>query len=183
MSMTPSADEILDFWFGPEGRARWFDPDPAFDAACGRRFGPSVEAAASGRLQAWAMDPRGCLALCLLLDQLPRNVWRGTPKAFAYDAHARRVAGHAVAAGLDRTLRPEERLFVYLPFEHSESLADQERSVALMGELGDPGWLDYAMRHRDIIARFGRFPHRNAILGRESTPEELAFLRQPGSSF
>jgi uncharacterized protein (DUF924 family) len=136
---------------------------------------------------------RGRLALILLLDQLPRSIHRGTPEAFAQDAAARQVADSGLAAGADRLLRPIERLFFYLPFEHSEDLADQHRSVRLFRELGESvlesqrdvfsGFLDYAVRHREVIERFGRFPHRNRILGRESTPEELAFLEEPGSSF
>lgn len=178
---TPAA--ILAFWFAPDARERWFAPDPAFDAEIGERFADLIEPAAAGRLDDWRSRSEGALALCLLLDQFPRNIWRGTPRAFAYDPAARRVAADAVAAGLDRGLRPEERHFIYLPFEHSEDLADQERAVALIAALGDPGWYDYAVRHREIIARFGRFPHRNAILGRASTPEELAFLNEPNSSF
>jgi uncharacterized protein (DUF924 family) len=183
MAATQALENVLAFWFAPGGRERWFEPDPAFDAEVARRFAPLVEDAAAGRLDACAGEPRGALALCVLLDQFPRNVWRGTPRAFAHDEAARRVADRAVAAKLDRGLPPEQRLFLYLPFEHSENLADQERSVALMAGLGDAEWLDYARRHRDVIARFGRFPHRNAILGRASTPEEEAFLREPGSSF
>jgi uncharacterized protein (DUF924 family) len=178
-----SFDEILAFWFADENRPRWFAPEPAFDAEIARRFGPLIEEAADGRLALWAREPPGSLALCLLLDQFPRNCWRGTPRAYAYDGFAQRAAGDALANDHDRELRPEERLFLYLPFEHSEDLADQERSVALMATLGDAGWLDYAVRHRDIIARFGRFPHRNAVLGRASTPEEEAFLLEPNSSF
>jgi uncharacterized protein (DUF924 family) len=183
MTTAQALEEVLAFWFDPANRERWFERDPAFDAEIARRFAPSIEDAAAGRLDAFAGEPRGALALCVLLDQFPRNVWRGTPRAFAQDEAARRVADRAVAAGLDRGLPPEQRLFLYLPFEHSESLADQERSVALMAGLGDAEWLDYARRHRDVIARFGRFPHRNEILGRASTPEEEAFLREPGSSF
>lgn len=176
-------EEVLAFWFAPENRERWFTPSEAFDREIGRRFGDLMGEAAAGRLAAWSQTARGSLALCLLLDQFPRNVWRGTPRAFASDAQALAVAKAAVEAGQDRELGPAERLFLYLPFEHSEDLADQERCVRLMAELGDPEWLDYAVRHRDIVARFGRFPHRNAVLGRASTEEELAFLQQPGSSF
>lgn len=176
-------DEILAFWFAPETRERWFAPDPAFDAEIARRFGPLIEEAADGRLALWAREPHGSLALCILLDQFPRHVWRGTARAFAYDGFARRVAHEALASGQDRELAPEERLFLYLPLEHSEDLSDQERCVELVVALGDPTWLDYAVRHRDIIARFGRFPHRNAALGRASTAEEEAFLQGPNSSF
>ncbi|MEK0082206.1 DUF924 family protein [Benzoatithermus flavus] len=178
-----SPDEILTFWFAPENRPRWFTPDSAFDAEIARRFGPLIEDAADGRLAAWVREPRGALALCILLDQFPRNVWRGTPRAFAYDRYALPVAEEALARGHDRALSPEERLFLYLPLEHSEDLERQQRCVALMEGLGDPGWLDYAVRHRDIVARFGRFPHRNAVLGRTSTAEEEAFLQEPNASF
>jgi uncharacterized protein (DUF924 family) len=133
------------------------------------------------------------LALILLLDQLPRAIHRATPAAFAQDSKARRVAGRGLESGADRLLRPIERLFIYLPFEHSEDIADQDRSVELFRELAASvpkahlrtfaGFVDYAVRHREVIARFGRFPHRNLILGRESTPEEKAYLEQPGSSF
>jgi uncharacterized protein (DUF924 family) len=176
-------DEILAFWFAPASVARWFAPEAAFDAEIARRFAPLIEAAVTGSLQPWAETPRGALALCLLLDQFPRNVWRGTPRTFSGDAAARRVAEAALAAGDDRALKPEERFFLYLPFEHSESLADQERCTALMVTLGNADWLEYARRHRAVIARFGRFPHRNAILGRPNTAEEMNFLREPGSSF
>lgn len=181
--MTERMEELLAFWFDPSNRPRWFEADPSFDREVERRFGDLVRAAAAGKLESWADSPRGALALCILLDQLPRNIARGTPGAFAHDAQARDVARRALAAGFDRALLPEERLFLYLPFEHSEDLSDQERSVALFAELGSAEWLDYAVRHRDIIARFGRFPHRNAILGRPGTEAEAAFLQEPGSSF
>lgn len=182
--MTEAAvEKVLSFWFAQTSRARWFKSDQGFDREIEKRFLSPIEAAARGALEPWVETPRGALALCILLDQFPRNVWRGTPRAFASDAEARRIADAALAAGHDRKLEPDERLFLYLPFEHSESLQDQERSVALFRALGDAEQLDYAVRHRDIIARFRRFPHRNRVLGRDSTPEELAFLQQPGSSF
>ena len=174
---------VLAFWFAPGNEVRWFRADPSFDAAIARRFTASVEAASRRELDGWAARPDGSLALCLLLDQFPRNIWRGTPRAFSCDAMARAVAGAALAAGHDRDLTPAQRHFLFLPFEHSENLADQERCVALMHDLGDAEMLDYAQRHRDVIARFGRFPHRNAILGRQSSPAEIEFLQQPGSSF
>jgi uncharacterized protein (DUF924 family) len=177
------AEKVLSFWFAPASRPCWFESEKGFDREIEERFLSLIEAAARGELEPWAETPRGALALCILLDQFPRNVWRGTPRAFASDAEARRVAGAALAAGHDRKLEADERLFLYLPFEHSEDLADQERSVALFHDLGDAEQLDYAVRHHDIIARFGRFPHRNRVLGRVSTPEEQAFLQQPGSSF
>ncbi len=193
-----SVDDILTFWFGPpsepghtQPRGRWFEKDPAFDAECARRFLSTHEEAAAGGLQSWRDEPRGCLALLLLLDQFPRNLFRGTPRAFATDAQAREVARHALARGLDVSLPPVWRWFFYLPFEHSEDIHDQRLSVSLFEMLalrnprdpGSTGTLEYARRHHDIIARFGRFPHRNAILGRESTPEEVAFLQEPNSSF
>ncbi|WP_338089144.1 DUF924 family protein [Nannocystis pusilla] len=158
----------------------------AATSSTARSAAPSASCtrAASGALDGWGAAPRGALALVILLDQFPRNMFRGTPEAFASDAKAREVANAALDAGHEHALTQEERLFLYLPLEHSEELADQERCVELMRALDEtPMWLDYAVRHRDVIARFGRFPHRNAVLGRESTAEECEFLMQPGSSF
>jgi uncharacterized protein (DUF924 family) len=138
----------------------------------------------SGDFDHWRETAAGCVALCILLDQAPRNLFRGDPRSFASDAAARAVTRHALARGLDRDLPQEQRAFLYLPLEHSENLADQEACVRLFAGLDEnPDGLDYAVRHRDIIARFGRFPHRNAVLGRTSTPEETEFLTQAGSSF
>lgn len=196
-------DELLDFWFGGrEGDAAeiataraelWWGHKPETDELLQERFGMAVTAAAGGVLDHWVGSPRGRLALILLLDQLPRAVYRNTPRAFATDSKALEIATRGLDSGADRLLRPIERVFAYLPFEHSEDLHDQERCVELMRGLAEEapevhrktfaGFLDFAQRHRDIIARFGRFPHRNAILGRESTDEELEFLKQPGSSF
>jgi uncharacterized protein (DUF924 family) len=175
-------DDIVTFWFEAAGPDRWFAADPAFDAAVRARFAEATSNAARTALPANA-DARAHLARVLLLDQIPRNAWRGTPRAFAYDRLARAATAAALQHGLDRTLGKDERLFLYLPLEHSEGIADQERSVALFAALGDPELLGYAVRHRDVIARFGRFPHRNATLGRPSTADELAFLATPGSSF
>lgn len=183
MANRSPVDDILSFWFAPETKARWFEPDPAFDATCRLHFEPWIDEAASGRLDGWAMDPHGALAIVILLDQLPRNIWRGTPRAFAFDPQARATADRALGHGFDQELSIDERAFLYLPFEHSEDLADQDRAVALFEALGDATYLDYARRHRAVIARFGRFPHRNVILGRESTPDEVDFLKEPGSSF
>lgn len=181
------ARDVLDFWFGdgeePHWRDAWFKRDDSFDAAIRERFGEAVEAAVAGKLGSLAETRDGALALVLMLDQFTRNIHRGTPHAFSGDAQARRVADSAIAKGFDRTLPRLKRLFFYMPFEHSEDLKDQERAVALIDSLGLPEPTDYAVRHRDVIARFGRFPHRNAILGRASTPEEEAFLKEPGSSF
>jgi uncharacterized protein (DUF924 family) len=187
-----AAAEVLLFWFGPRelrGRRdkRWFEKDEAFDRECRARFLALHERAAAGELSAWNRQPAECLALILLLDQFPRNMFRGTARAFATDAAALDAARHAVAQGFDRGMLPVERLFVYLPFEHSEALADQEKACELSKPLeAFPETADayrYAVAHRDIIARFGRFPHRNAFLGRESTADEIDFLKGPGSSF
>ena len=193
------AAAVHDFWFGatghPErGRMRkiWFEKSEAFDAELRDRFLADYERAAAGACDALAATPDGVLALMILFDQLPRNLFRGQARAFATDARARDVAARAVASGLDTRLSPVERIFVYLPFEHSEDLADQRRSVALFESLPvTPEFteaeranvVDYAGRHLVIVERFGRFPHRNAALGRASTPEETEFLKQPGSSF
>jgi uncharacterized protein (DUF924 family) len=182
--------EVLDFWFGPEpGRRRrqWFVKDPAFDAQIRGRFLEDHRRARAGELDAWLAAPESCLALVILLDQFPRNLFRGTPEAFAADARALAAARHALERGFDAGMPPARRLFFYLPFEHSENLDDQRRSVALAEPFRAlPGFEDihdYALRHLRVIERFGRFPHRNAVLGRESTPEEEEFLKQPGSSF
>ncbi|WP_163997809.1 DUF924 family protein [Pyxidicoccus caerfyrddinensis] len=194
-----SAEEVLGFWFGQppdpilnptsgRPRERWFSRDARFDEECRRRFLDVHEAAASGALGAWKDEPRSCLALVLLLDQFPRNLFRDTPRAFATDALAREVSRHGLARGLDLALPPVWRWFLYLPFEHSEEVHDQRLAVALFEMLAlyhrdsrEP--LDYARRHREVIERFGRFPHRNVALGRPSTAEEERFLQEPGSSF
>ena len=188
--MTPLAREILDFWFGPAphaARAEWFRKDPAFDATIRARFGAAIEAALAGAYGDWRAEPRGALARVLLLDQFTRNVFRDTPRAFAGDARALATAIGVVDAGLDRALDRYERWFLYLPFEHAEDAAMQERSLALFGALardtGDRAPLEWAEKHAAIVRRFGRYPHRNAILGRASTPEEIAFLQEPGSRF
>src|SRR3990170_1253009 len=186
--------EVLDFWFAapdsPErGRPRkcWFEKSEAFDAEVRSRFLKLYKRAVAGKLSRWERTPLAALALAVVVDQFPRNMFRGQARAFAADPLALRVARRMLHRGFDGLLRPVERWFVYLPFEHAEDLAAQRRSVALFGGLaGDPdspGTIDYAHRHYDIIARFGRFPHRNAILGRESTAEEKLFLSQPGSGF
>jgi uncharacterized protein (DUF924 family) len=189
-----AARAVLEFWFGPPDdpgcglpRAVWFKADAGFDHAVGTRCAALHREAAAGRLDAWATTPLGCLALVILLDQVPRNLFRGTPAAYATDAQARAHARAAVAAGLDRALGPVQRWFVYLPFEHSEALEDQRRGVALFEALPDhperAKAIEAVRRHHEIIARFGRFPHRNAILGRPSTDAETEFLREPNSSF
>ncbi len=197
MNATIPADarSVLDFWFGTpgdaeHGRARkvWFAKDDAFDAEVRERLGPAIEQALRGELDPWAEEPHSALAQILLLDQLTRNAFRGTPRAFAGDARALAAASRMVGERSDEALPGFMRPFVYLPFEHAEGMAMQDEAVRLFTRLvaEDPGQqtvLDYAHKHRDVIERFGRFPHRNAILGRLSTAEELEFLMQPGSGF
>ena len=187
--------DILAFWFGrpddpAHGQARsvWFRKDAGFDEEIRSRFLADVETALAGQLAHWAATPDGLLALLILLDQFPRNLFRGEARAFAGDEQARELAATAIADGWDKPLLAVEKLFLYLPLEHSESLADQQRSLALFTELaavhaGCEGFLDYATRHFEVIARFGRVPHRNAALGRDSTADEAAYLAQPGSGF
>jgi uncharacterized protein (DUF924 family) len=186
--MNPQPSEILEFWFegdAAEHREKWFEKDAAFDTLCAR-FTGAIRAARAGRYDHWAATPRGALALIILLDQLSRNVFRGSAEAYAADPHAREIARATIDAGFDTQLTPVERMFVYLPFEHAETIADQNESVrlyeALRDALGEKS-IDYVARHRDVILRFGRFPHRNAVLGRISTPEEEAYLAQPGAGF
>jgi uncharacterized protein (DUF924 family) len=173
---TPTA--VLAFWraAGPD---KWFEKDAAFDAEIRDKFLATYEAAAAGKL-AWDDDPEGALALLIVLDQFPRNMFRGSARAFVADPLARAVALRAIERGFDWKIAVPERSFVYLPFEHSESLADQERCVALNRASGDADALKWAELHADIIRRFGRFPHRNKLLGRVSTPEEEAFLEGGG---
>jgi len=188
--------DVLDFWFGPETsptrgqpRREWFVKSDAFDAQIRARFGAAIDQAIAGGLREWdAQGPQGVLARILVLDQFTRNAYRNTPASFAGDTLALAAAQELVDSGADGRLAPMERAFVYLPFEHAEDAYQQERAVELFSMLaaGHPGFdemLDYAHRHRGVIARFGRFPHRNEILGRASTPEETEFLRQPGSRF
>lgn len=174
----PSAQEVAAFW-RDAGPSRWFAKNEAFDAEFKSRFEAAHHAAAAGTFDGWASEAEGALALLVLLDQFPRNAWRGSAHMFATDGKARAVARLAIAAGLDRQVESALRPFFYLPFMHSESLADQERSVELNAAL-DANTQRFAVLHREIIARFGRFPHRNAMLGRETTPDEQAFLDQGG---
>lgn len=193
-----AAAEVLDFWFGPPGdpghaqpRRAWFEKDPAFDATIARRFGGLVERALAGGLADWLADPPEplpALALVIVLDQFPRNLYRGQARAFAGDAAALASARAIVVAGADHGLSGVQRQFVYLPFEHAEDLATQRQSLRLFAQLArdEPALADlvsWAQRHHDIVARFGRFPHRNAALGRPSTAEEIEFLKTPGSGF
>lgn len=193
--MATTAQQVLDFWFGTEERvdARWFSGGAAFDAAIVAGHADTLDAALAGRLAHWPDEgAEPALALVIVLDQFTRNAFRGTPRAFAGDAQALALARALVDRGADRGLRPLQRWFAYMPFEHAEDRALQQRSVALFEQLLDDagphrhallGALDYARRHEAVVRRFGRFPHRNAILGRASSAEELAFLEQPGSSF
>jgi uncharacterized protein (DUF924 family) len=202
LALEDKKDELLQLWFGEgdddaavaEAKAElWWGHRQETDELLQASFGAVASAAAADVLDHWAGSPRGRLALILALDQLPRAIHRDAPEAFAQDAKARKVAEQGLESGADRLLRPIERLFVYLPFEHSEDINDQDRSVELFRDLVATvpqehretfaGFLDYAVRHREVIRRFGRFPHRNQILGREPTPEEKVFLDQPGSSF
>ena len=186
-------EEILGFWFGREGeegygefREAWFTKDPGFDREIRDRFEPVYEEAAAGNLDHWKDEVRSCLALIIVLDQLPRNMYRGDARMYATDEKARQAAWYAVEHAYNRELLPVERGFLYMPFMHSEDLEDQRRSVELFRSLGGTGETDpaqYAVRHLEIVERFGRFPHRNQILGRTTTPEEAEFLAQPGSSF
>ena len=181
--MTRPSD-VLDFWFAEGRDAQWFGGGPAFDDLVRQALTPAYTAARKGACDDWREMPEGCVALCILLDQYPRNVFRGTARAFADDPDALAVTRHALKRGFDAQLGQRERMFLYLPLEHSEVLADQDDCVRLFAGLDQqPDWLHYAEAHRDIIARFGRFPHRNEILGRDCTPEEEAFLKEPNSSF
>jgi uncharacterized protein (DUF924 family) len=183
-------DDILEFWFGPAPHAErsvWFRRDAAFDAAIRDRFGDAIETAIGGGFADWEATAPGALARVLLLDQFTRNVFRDSPRAFAGDAGALATSQRAIAAGLDRELDAYGRWFLYMPLVHAEDRAVQRRSIelfaALAADTGLAGPLDWAKRHAAVIERFGRFPHRNATLGRASTPEEKAFLQQPGSRF
>lgn len=181
--MTATPVDVIGFWrlAGPQ---KWFRKDYRFDEALRLRFEPVHFRAARGEYNGWMGSAEGCLALLLLLDQMPRNLWRKSPHAFATDAMARRIARHMVLSDFDQEIEAELRRFCYLPFEHSEDMADQDLSVRLFEALrdatDDEESLKFAVLHRDIIARFGRFPHRNAELGRETTAEEQAFLDEGG---
>ena len=184
--MAVTINDVLKFWFEESEHKHWFAKDPAFDQTIRERFGEAVELAGQGELDIWLDSAEGCLALCILLDQFTRNIFRDTPKAFAFDEKARVVARHAFNKGfdMDASITPDKRRFLYLPYEHHEDIDDQNLCVKLAKErVGLDGFLDFALRHQIIIERFGRFPHRNAILGRESTEEEIEFLKQPGSGF
>ena len=200
MIATPEA--VLDYWFGAPGTAReiaerqsklWFGQLPEKDREVSERFTPTFNAAITGLLDEWAVTPRRRLTLVIVLDQFPHHIHRDTPDAFAQDAKALALSLAALAAGEDKSLTLIERVFLYLPLEHAESIAMQDLSVAQYQQLVDEApeseralfanFLDYAHKHREVVLRFGRFPHRNAILGRASSAEEIAFLKQPGSRF
>lgn len=193
--MQQDAQAVLDFWFRAPGEAEyhrprevWFRKDDAFDAQIRSRFGALIEQALAGTLDDWAAHPASAVAQIVVLDQFTRNVFRGTARAFAGDVRALAAAKTLVAAGTDRAMPAVRRQFVYLPFEHSEDLAMQNESMRLFTQLArdEPSLADlpvWAEKHRVIVARFGRFPHRNAALGRASTPAEVEFLKQPGSGF
>ena len=200
MVATPNA--VLDFWFGAPGSAAeiaarqrplWFAKSAANDQIVAARFAETLVAASQGELADWAATPRGRLALIVVLDQFPHHIHRDHGQSFAYDALSLALALEMIQRGEDAQLAPIERVFVYLPLEHAESMAMQDLSVALYEKLAHAaaaaerglfdGFLDYARKHRDVVARFGRFPHRNELLGRPSTAEEIEFLKQPGSRF
>ncbi len=202
MTMIRDHEEVLDFWFGdlddqglvaPEYAQRWWRKSPEFDNEIRDRFGATLEALAAGDCHSWLETTRGHLAAIVVLDQFSRNLFRDQGTMYAHDARAQTLTEVGVALGRDRELPVDHRVMFYMPLMHSESLVRQERSVALFGALRDElsgaarqrleSNFDFAVQHRDIVARFGRFPHRNALLGRASTPAELAFLREPGSSF
>jgi uncharacterized protein (DUF924 family) len=188
-----SPSDVLEFWFSEQSRALWFDKNAAFDEAIRTRFEDTLRAAAAGELDHWERTAPGALALVIVLDQFPRNLYRGSARAFAADPRAREVADRAMSRRLDQDIPLAQRHFLFLPFEHSESTGDQERSIALFqawAEAHDGPARDraleqmrYVHRHAEIVARFGRFPHRNEALGRESTEAEIAFLREPMSGF
>ena len=194
--MDPSAQKVLDFWYGPRdgaefGQVRdvWFasGSGPEFDEECRRHCAAGYERAVAGEFDAWRGSPLSCLALILLFDQIPRNIFRGKPESFATDSRALELARHLVDSGWDRDMNDVERLFAYLPFEHAEDIDAQRQCVALYESMPESDqkadWVAYAVQHMEIVERFGRFPHRNEILGRESTAEEIAFLDETGLRF
>ncbi len=192
--MPSKPQEILDFWFGREDdpgygefRDAWFQKNEDFDNEVQTRFRDDYEQAANGERDDWRDEAHSALALVILLDQFPRNMFRGDGQTYATDAKALETAEYAIERALDRELPAFQRMFLYMPFMHSEDVGVQRRSVEIFGQLaaedGAPDLTSYAVGHKDIVERFGRFPHRNAILGRETTPEEAEFLTQPGSSF
>lgn len=183
--MNDSQKDILDFWFDQTSPQQWFQTNPEFDALVAERFLERYEKARDGVFDDWRRDADGCLALCLLMDQFPRNMFRGTPQAYATDSKALVIAKYAVSKGFDQVLPLVKRRFLYLPYEHSETLNDQRCCVEFFEKIKkeDPLSYDYALRHFQVIDEYGRFPHRNKILGRMNTPEEEEYLARPDSGF
>jgi uncharacterized protein (DUF924 family) len=189
----PEAVAVLAFWFHPAHHDEWYAGRPAFDALIGEHFAHVVALAEAGTLMDWAATPQGWLALLIVLDQFTRNLYRRDPRAWAQDLRAQQLALSGIEEGFDRHLPAIQRVFAYMPLEHAEDMGLQQRCVALFDTLCNDvapdersrydGFLDYARGHEAVIARFGRFPHRNAVLGRTSTPEELAYLAEPGTGF
>lgn len=172
---------VLEFWFSDSARKRWFKSSAGFDHELTERFLVTWRSAAAGELAGWEASPQGALALAIVLDQFPLNMFRGKPESFSTEAASREVARRAIEKGFDAQLPDDQKAFIYMPFMHSESQADQDRSVALFERAGLEGSLKWARHHREIVRRFGRFPHRNAILGRESSAEEAAYLDSEGA--
>ena len=179
--MHVTSSDVLDFWFAPASRERWFNATPAFDESIRSDFEGAWQQARDGQLASWESGPEGALALVIVLDQFPLNMYRGSDLQYSTEAQSREVAARAIWHGFDGRLPRERVAFLYLPFMHSESLVDQDRSVELFKGAGLDSNLDFARHHRDIVRRFGRFPHRNAVLGRDSTAEELEWLASPGA--
>lgn len=181
--MTETPQSVLDFWFTELTPKQWFVKDPEVDQTVTERFAGLHLALSRQVPPEWRASAEARLALVIVFDQFPRNIYRGSPLAFATDSLGLKAAKAAIALGSDAAVSEDRRIFFYLPFEHAETLADQERAVALCEALGNETYLDFARQHQDIIQRFGRFPHRNSILGRTSTPEEEAYLAEPGAGF
>jgi uncharacterized protein (DUF924 family) len=191
--MPPAARDVLDFWFDTAHQAYWFEKSAAFDAQISRRFGALHQCAVDGELDSWTLEPESWLALLIVLDQFSRNLYRDDARAYAADARVRNIVLPGLARGNDRWLSTLQRVFAYIPLEHAEDLFLQDRAVDLFAQLSKdvpPGerpaylnFLEYARRHRDVIARFGRFPHRNRVMGRISNAAELAYLAQPSAGF
>ena len=183
--MRDTKQEILHFWFVETDPSLWFQKNEEFDTRIRERFKVTYDMAKDGLCNAWADDAEGALALCIVLDQFPRNMFRGTADMFATDEKALLCSKQAIHRGFDQVLTPEKRRFMYLPFEHSENMRDQNRAVELFEAMKDvdPLGYQYALRHKEVIEKFGRFPHRNKALGRENTPEEEEYLKQPGAGF
>jgi uncharacterized protein (DUF924 family) len=182
-TISAEAKAVLDFWFVESTPENWFQKNDDFDGEIHDRFGPVYRRAYDGELGGWIETAEGCLALVIVLDQFPRNMFRDDRRAFGTDAHARILLQYALDKGFDKALDTRQRQFLYMPLQHSEDREDQELSIKLNATLDNDDVLKFAQAHKDIIDRFGRFPHRNAALGRASTAEETAFLTQPGSSF